>query len=29
MLQIPFNVLMKNYPRKREVDRETLFRQIG
>lgn len=29
MLQISASILLKNYPRKREVDRETLFRQLG
>lgn len=29
MLKISFNDLVKHYPRKRDVDRETLFRQLG
>jgi hypothetical protein len=29
MLTLPFHVLMKNYPRKRDIDHDALFREIG
>jgi hypothetical protein len=29
MLTLPFRVLIKNHPRKRNVDHDALFREIG
>lgn len=29
MLNLPFHVLLKNYPRRRDIDHDALFREIG